>query len=89
VEREGIATQLFVPLRVRRQAIGVLGVYTNMPYRFSDDELYFMNSIADQCALAIENARMYGALKEQYNKLAADFQLWFERPYPGGVGTGS
>lgn len=83
VRAEGIATQLFVPLRVRRRDIGVLGVYTNLPYRFSDDELYFMNSIADQCALAIENARMYTALEDQYQKLVNDFQLWFERPYPG------
>ncbi len=88
VRREGIATQLFIPLRVRGQTIGVLGVYTNSPSRFSADELYFMTSIGDQCALALENARMYGALEEQYDKLVRDFQLWFERPYPG-VGSES
>jgi GAF domain-containing protein len=83
VRREGIASQLFVPLSVRQQRTGVLGVYTNLPYWFSGDEIYFMESIADQCALAIENARMYGALEEQYSKLVNDFQQWFEQPYPG------
>jgi GAF domain-containing protein len=84
VRDEGIASQLFVPLGVRNQVIGVLGVYTNLPYRFSNDEQFFMQAVADQCALAIENARMYGALQDQYKKLVDDFQLWFERPYSGG-----
>lgn len=86
VRSEGIASQLFVPLSVRQQAIGVLGVYTNMPYDFSNDELFFMEAVGDQCALAIENARMYGTLEEQYKKLVDDFQLWFNRPY-GTVGA--
>ncbi len=81
VAREGIASQLFVPLEVRGQRIGVLGVFTNLPYRFSSDEMYFMEAVADQCALAIENARMYGALEDQYKRLADDFQMWFDQPY--------
>ena len=82
VGREGISSQLFVPLMVRDRFLGVLGLYTHHPYLFSGDEQYFMKSIGYQCALAIQNARMYEALENQYATLRDDFQMWF------GTGTG-
>ena len=75
--REGISSQLFVPLMVREQFLGVLGLYTHHPYLFSEDEIYFMKSIGDQCALAVQNARMYATLKRQHENLMDDFQIWF------------
>ena len=92
IKREGIASQLFVPLAVRDNFLGVLGLYTHHPYLFSEDELYFMESIGYQCALAIQNARMYERIADQYAKLRDDFQIWFgHHAGPGsktpGVGT--
>jgi GAF domain-containing protein len=77
LRQQGVCSQLFVPLMVREQCLGVLGLYTHHPYLFSEDEIYFMKSIGDHCAMAIQNARMYAALERQYEDLMNDFQMWF------------
>ena len=76
--REGIGTMLCLPLMVRDQSIGVLTICTHQPWQFSDDELFLLKSVADQCALAIRNAQMYAAIKTRYDSLTVEFQTWFE-----------
>lgn len=78
IEREGISSILLVPLMSRGKIIGVLSLYTHKPYLFSADEKQLMISIGEQCALAIDNAMMFEALKKRYENLVDDFQLWFE-----------
>jgi GAF domain-containing protein len=78
VQREGISSILLVPLMNRGKIIGVLSLFTHRPYLFSSDEKQLMASIAEQCALAIDNAMMFEALKKRYENLVDDFQLWFE-----------
>ena len=82
--REGISSLLLVPLQTRGKPIGILSLFTNNPYEFSDDEKKFMVSVGEQCALAIDNAMMFEALKRRYETLVDDFQLWFEhsQSYP-------
>lgn len=75
--REGVSSILLVPLMTRGRAIGVLIVFTHLPYRFSADEQQLMNAIGEQCSLAIDNAMMFAALKRRYDALVEDFQLWF------------
>lgn len=77
-EKEGIGSILFAPLVVKDQALGVLGLYTNDCYQFSQDELELMRAVADHCALAIRNAQMYASIRRQYETLTEDFQQWFE-----------
>ena len=78
VERENASSVLLVPLISRGRGTGILSLYTHLPYLFSDDELELMMAIGDQCSLAIDNAKMYSALKNRYDSLVDDFQLWFE-----------
>jgi GAF domain-containing protein len=66
---------------VRTKAVGVLCVCTHHPYEFSDDEKYFMKAIADECGLAIQQSRMYELLRQNYQTLVDDFQIWFESGY--------
>jgi len=82
--REGISSLLLVPLETRGKPIGILSLFTNKPYPFSEDEKQFMMSIGEQCALAIDNAMMFAALKRRYETLVDDFHLWFEhsQSYP-------
>ena len=82
--REGISSLLLVPLETRGKPIGILSLFTNKPYAFSDDEKRFMISVGEQCALAIDNAMMFEALKRRYETLVDDFHLWFEhsQSYP-------
>jgi len=82
--REGVASLLNVPLVIRGEVIGVLSVFTHHPYSFSEDELYLMSSIAEQCALAVRNAQMYAAIKRRYDSAVDDFQQWFEHYHAHG-----
>jgi GAF domain-containing protein len=84
LSREGVASLLLVPLETRGKTIGVLSLFTNNPYAFSDDEMQLMMSIGEQCSLAIDNAMMFAALKRRYETLVDDFHVWFEhsQSYP-------
>ena len=83
VVEEGIGSILYVPLTVRDRTIGVLRLYTHRPYEFSEDELFLMRAIGSECALAIQNAQMYAAIKGRYEDLVDDFHRWFDHTaYP-------
>jgi len=66
---EGITSLLSVPLIVNDEVIGVLRVYTPVPHKFIQNEVTFINAIAGGGAIAIENARLYEALKGDYDDL--------------------
>jgi len=72
--REGVASILSVPLVVRNKVIGALRVYTSEPRTFSEEEVKFLYGFAEQVALAIENARSYEDVKDEYEALRDD--LW-------------
>lgn len=75
---EGVASILLVPLLSRGHVIGVLSLFTNKPYLFSEEEKQLMAAIGEQCSLAIDNATMFAALKQRYESLRDEFHLWFE-----------
>lgn len=82
VIRESIGSILYVPLSSRHEVLGVLCLYTPGPHRFSADELYFLRGIADHCALGVLQARMHADVKQAYESLVDEFQLWFEASPP-------
>ncbi len=55
---EGIASILVVPIRVSEKAIGVLSLYTATPRDFNEDEINFLQALAEQAGMAIENSRL-------------------------------
>lgn len=57
-QKEGLASLLSVPMRVKNQIIGVLNVYTADEHEFSKEEVDLMDMVADQVAVAIENSRL-------------------------------
>lgn len=56
--REGLCSLLGVPLVVRDRVRGVLRCYTQEPHAFSDTEVALLSTLANQTALAIENAHL-------------------------------
>ena len=68
---------LHVPLGLAERVVGVASVFTYHPYEFSEDELFLMATIGEQCALAVRNAQAYGELRREYQGLVDDFQKWF------------
>lgn len=77
--REGIASILSVPLLVRNKVIGALRVYTSEPRKFSEEEERFLFGFAEQVALAIENARSYEDVKDEYEALRDDLWDYFDK----------
>ncbi|MEN3014335.1 MAG: GAF domain-containing protein [Endomicrobiia bacterium] len=61
-EEEGLCSMLAVPMVVKDKIIGVLNVYTATEYEFSQEEIDILQAIANQAALAIENARLFEEL---------------------------
>ncbi len=51
-------SEMAVPLEVRREIIGVLDVQSQEAKAFSDPDIAIIKSLADQIALAIENAHL-------------------------------
>ncbi len=56
---EGIRSILSIPLRFKKEVIGVLRMYTSEPVKYTDDDLKFMSALAEQAAIAIINARRF------------------------------
>ena len=66
-----------LPLRVRGQALGVLGIIGPKGSAFSEGHLALFESIADQLGVAMENARLFEqaeqtAVAAERNRLARD-----------------
>lgn len=55
---EGIATLLVVPVMAHNKAIGVLSLYTSQTRDFSQDEIDFLTTLAEQGGLALGQARL-------------------------------
>jgi two-component sensor histidine kinase len=75
--QEGLCSLLSVPLAVRERVIGVLNCYTAEPHRFSDDEVTLFSTLANQTALAIENARLVtnaAVVREMHHRIKNNLQ---------------
>jgi PAS domain S-box-containing protein len=59
----GAPSFLAVPLRVKREIIGALGIGGRSGRRFTDAEIALIQTLADQAAVALENSRLYGDLR--------------------------
>jgi len=67
---EGIRMMIDVPLAVTEQMIGLLRVYLTKRREFSDDELDFIVTVAEQCACIIERVKLMENQQARFNHLA-------------------
>lgn len=63
---EGIASVLSIPLTLRGEVIGIMRLYTSKPRQFSSKEIAFLAAVANLGAIALEKARLYESLGEEY-----------------------
>ena len=57
-KKEGLKSLLSVPLAIKGKVIGVLNNYTPKPHKFTKNEVDVLMSVANQAAMAIENAEL-------------------------------
>ena len=68
-----IRAVICVPLRSKGRLVGALYVDSRDPARcFSQEDLRFLEALADHAALALENARAFHRLEEENRRLKAD-----------------
>ncbi len=74
---EGLVSLLAVPLSVRDRTIGVLNCYTTQRVVFSDEQIALFATLANQTALAIENARLVtnaAVVREMHHRIKNNLQ---------------
>lgn len=57
-KKEGLVSLASVPMAVKGKVIGVLNCYTSKKHKFSKHELDVLTALANQAAIAIENAEL-------------------------------
>jgi PAS domain S-box-containing protein len=61
---------LGVPLRIRQQVIGVLSISTPSKHAYHEEDEQLLATVADQLAVAIDNARLFENSRMQAERLA-------------------
>ena len=61
-------SELSVPLRVAGEIVGVLDVQSPQRNAFDDNDVMVIETLADQIAIAIENARLYKELQQELSE---------------------
>jgi signal transduction histidine kinase len=64
------AASLSVPLLLESRVVGIFSIFLEQHHEFTKDELQLAKSLADQAAVAIENARLYQVTEERGKRLA-------------------
>jgi signal transduction protein with GAF and PtsI domain len=54
--KEGLVSLLSVPMCAKDEVIGVINCYTSFPHKFTKSETEVLTAVANQAAIAIENA---------------------------------
>ncbi len=60
-----------LPLRVEDRVLGVLDVQSDRPERFAETDVLVLRALANQIAIAVEDARIYSDLQRRADQLAA------------------
>ncbi len=76
-EHEGWVSVLSVPLMVRDRIVGVFSCYMSAPHEFTPKEVELFQTLANQTALAIENARLVinaAVVREMHHRVKNNLQ---------------
>jgi len=77
-EREGVQSFANMPMKAKEQPIGIIQLYFTSSREIAGDEVEFIVAMANEAAVAIENAKLYDALNKKYNHLVENIFLWYD-----------
>ena len=75
--KEGIKSGCLLPLTGRNRVLGVLGLGSRQRNAFSQRQIDFISQVANQVAIAVDNALAYGQIADLKDKLAQE-KLYLE-----------
>jgi GAF domain-containing protein len=64
-------SELALPLKIRNKVLGILDIQSNQPQAFGVDDIDVLQTLADQIAVAIENARLLDESQVALSQLEA------------------
>ena len=64
----GIQSGLYMPLKIGERVIGVISVESEMPDAFTEQDERLLATLANQTAIAFENARLYEAMQKELSE---------------------
>jgi GAF domain-containing protein len=74
IRRLGLRAALIVPVKIGPRVVGILSIHTRRPEGFEPGDLAMATAFAAQAAIALENSRLYGELREAVTDLEASQQ---------------
>jgi len=75
LQRGEMGGVMIVPLKAQKKVLGMLNCFAPQGVRFSRQQIRMMRSFANQAVIAIENARLYGVIKDKVHELATLFEV--------------
>jgi GAF domain-containing protein len=98
-ERTSARSLLVLPLRARGRTLGTLSAYTHHPDAFHTRQVDLLTTFANQAAISLDNARLYGELHSRLEEMVGLQRLGTlptaaapdrcRRSWPGAAGRGS
>jgi GAF domain-containing protein len=76
--KEGIHSFVNVPMLAKEHLTGIIQIFFAYARDFTPDEIEFVCALANEAAVAIENAKLYEALNKKYHHLVEDVFLWYD-----------
>lgn len=70
-----------LPLRVRGHVIGALDIQSTQTDAFSQEDISVLSTLADQIAIAIENARLFGQAQKALSDAQATYEKYVEQSW--------
>jgi len=74
-------SEMALPLRVGGNIIGALDVQSNQPNAFTESDVNILSTLADQVAIAIENARLFSEAREALNRSEETFSQYVRQEW--------
>jgi GAF domain-containing protein len=78
-------SEVALPLKVRESVIGVLDIQSTETAAFQEEDIGTMQTLADQVAVAIENARLFSATQQALSESRAAFGERIHQSWSGLV----
>ena len=74
-------SEMAIPLRVAGEVIGALDVQSTATNAFAQEDINVLTTLADQIAIAIENARLFGEARKALGESQAMFEKYTQQEW--------
>jgi len=71
LRKYGLVSALRVPLMAKNEVLGIITFFTSEQHEFGPEEIVFLSTLAEQGALAIQNAQLHESTKRSLDQVRA------------------